>query len=185
MKEPLSGLEVLCRLACALVLLTVIGCDPSSAKKFDLGRPLPDVRFEVSLPDPYPREVLYTRIERLAYQEGFSQILGDHESAQRQMGKPGFTWRQVGEPETYAEVAFEMSIDENNQSSTFRVVLYNNGLSPLDVGDWVKFGEWRDKLLPEAFPDSKVTVLIDPKPNTDPEQLEQIMAESGVALDPH
>ena len=43
MKDMLSKLRTLSGLSCPLVLLAVIGCDPSSAKKYDLGRPLPDV----------------------------------------------------------------------------------------------------------------------------------------------
>lgn len=171
------------KLAVLLPLLLIVGCDLDSAKKFDLGRPLPDVRFEVTLPSPMARDSLYTKIEKLAVEDGFSKPLGDHDSSQSEAGRPGFTWRHSEAPTPYAEISFTMLIDGNNQSSALEVILYNDGLNPLDVADWIKFGEWRDELLPRAFPGSNITVLAGPELNTDPQQLEQIMAKSGVSIE--
>jgi hypothetical protein len=183
MKDMMSGIRILSRLSFPLVLLAVIGCDPSSAKKFDLGRPLPDVRFEVILPNSIHRDELYARVERLAHQDGFSHLTGDHEAKLLETGKPGFKWWQCEPPRAYASILFLLEIDENRLSSKFQIILYNNGLRPLDVHDWIKFGEWRDKFLPEAFPASQIKVLRSPVLNTDPEQLDRIVAESGVSVD--
>jgi hypothetical protein len=166
-----------------LQLLLVAACDLDSAKRFDLGRPLPDVRFEVTLPMAISRGVLYERIERLAKEDGFAEPVGDHVAKQSEDGKPAFKWRHVDGKAPYASVLFFMSIDQNYESSSLEVVLYNRGLKPLDVADWIKFGEWRDELLPNSFPGSQITVLAGPELNTAPELLEQIMAESGVSIE--
>lgn len=166
-----------------LVAFLLLGCDPESAKKFDYGRPLPDVRFNVALAEPESRDVLYAKVKRLAKERGFSQVAGIHDPEDPDARRPGFKWRYKGNPKTYASVMFIFELDADNRSPSFNVILYNYGLNPLDVADWIEFGEWRDRLLPTAFPGSEVTVLIDPKPHTDPDQLEQIMAESGVSID--
>jgi hypothetical protein len=165
--------------------IATVACDGEFAKKFDYGRPLPDVRFEVTLDNPTPRDTVYREIEKLAYEQGFTVLSGDHEARLAQKGRRSFGWRYDGDPISYSSVLFILNSDAENQTSSFELILYNNGLETLGVEDWRDFGRWRDELLPSAFPGAQVSVTRSPIQNTDPQRLEQIVAESGVQIGPN
>jgi len=171
----------------ALIATTSLtsGCDPEWAKRLDTGRVLPNFRFRVVLSAPSEKLILYERMKSAAHFAGLTEYSGQpttedtfHNNAENR----AFNWRAEPDHQQWYKVRFMWTVDNDELPSEFLVIFYNDGMDDFDAADWIKFREWREDVLPAAFPGAEIEVLSHPAKYTNREQLLDISSRTGISI---
>ncbi|MCH7980205.1 MAG: hypothetical protein IID59_01770 [Proteobacteria bacterium] len=173
----------------ALALIAIVsltsGCDPEWAKTMDTGRVQPDFRFRVVLSAPSEKRALYERMKSAAHSDGMTEYRGkeitDASFSNRAESK-GFDWFPGPTSRSRHRVALMWRVEAGELPSEILVIVYNDGMDDFDAADWIKFREWREVVLPTAFPGAAIEVLSHPAKYTNKEQLSDISSKTGISI---
>ena len=59
-------------------------------------------------------------------------------------------------------------------------MMHNDSVEKFDADDWLRFFEWKDKLLPQVFPNSNIHIARHPAARTKREDIAKIELQTGL-----
>ena len=161
------------------------GCDPEWAKRLDTGRVVPNFRFRVVLSAPSEKLILYERMKSAAHADGMTGYRGaeiTNASFSNSVENERFDWHPGPTSRSRHRVGFMWKAQAGELPSEILVIVYNDGMDDFDAADWIKFREWRENVLPVAFPGAEIEVLSHPAKYTNKEQLSDISSKTGISI---
>ncbi len=169
---------VLCLVIGRIAYIKSIWCDTLRCGRF-----VPDARLEIDLPQSLSTGELYALYKRAAELGGHTQESGGpyipdpkglaYRRSHRWLAEP--TGRYPHEVWFYSPRA-PMDVP----SASVRFVMYHESVEKFDADDWLRFFEWKDKLLPQVFPNSNIHIARHPAARTKREDIAKIEQETGL-----
>jgi len=167
------------------VLPCLQSCDADWAKRLDTGRVQPNFRLTVTRQEPSDKEVLFERFKALAHSEGFTRYEGrpiSDKTFSPDTNIGGFDWFPSESSEIHYRIATVWTPYDATMPQEFILIYFNNSMEDFTAEQWLIFGEWRDAVLPTAFPDASIEVLNHPAKFTRRDDLKSISDQTGIAI---
>lgn len=173
--------------ACAIFVFTnvLVACDNDWLKSLEFGDRVPDARLMVTLPEPATKYELYQRFTQVAANAGFLFRKGREISDEdiKTDNLPNTYWMFRNQHSTRSEIYVGFGLPRNvARPSTFTFIFYNSSTEKFGEEEWVAFFQWKNQFLPAGFPEGEVTVTKHPAVMTDPKQVDDISAKTGILV---
>lgn len=172
---------------CAILVFTNVlaACDNEWFKSLEFGDRVPDARLLVTLPEPATKYDLYQRFTQVATTAGFLFRQGREISDEdiKTDNLPNMYWMFRNQNSTRSEIYVGFMLPRSvAQPSTFTFIFYNSSTEKFTEAEWEAFFQWKNQFLPAEFPEGEITVRKHPAVMTDPEQVDDISAETGIPV---
>jgi hypothetical protein len=139
----------------------------------------------VTLPEPSPKIELFRQFEELAHSTGFTEYRGRPISDE--MFAPGakfssFNWFRNDASGVGYRIGLAWRPWDAEKPSQVRLIFYNESMDDFTAKEWLIFEEWKEVILPAAFPGATIEVARHPAKFTAHEMLLEISRVTGMPI---
>ena len=169
---------VLCLVIGRIAYIKSIWCDTLRC-----GRVIPMAVLKIDLPQPLSTGELYALYKRAAELGGHTQESGGPyiPDPQGLAYRRGHRWLAESTGRHLQEIRFSSPRAPMHVSSNLVTFNFNNdSVEKFDADDWLRFFEWKDKLLPQVFPNSNIRITRHPAARTKRDDIAKIELQTGL-----
>ena len=139
----------------------------------------------VTLPEPLQKAELFQQFEELAHSTGFTEYRGrpiSNETFAPGAKIGGFNWF----PNDASGVRYRIMLSwwprNTDKPSQVLVIFYHDSMDDFTAKEWLIFKEWKEVILPAAFPDTTIEVARHPAKFTAHEMLLETSRATGMPI---
>ena len=168
---------VLCLVIGRIAYIKSIWCDTLRC-----GRVIPTAILKIDLPQPLSTGELYARYKQAAELGGHTQQDGGPyvPDPQGLAYRRGHRWLAQPTGRYLHAIHFYSRAPMGVPSESVIFMMHNDSVEKFDADDWLRFFEWKDKLLPQVFPNSNIRIARHPAARTKREDIAKIEQETGL-----